>query len=145
MISGAFIGSGVMLIFSGGIVFLVDIYLEGSASALAANTMIRSLAACGLPLAAPSLYQNLGVQWATSVLGFIALALMPVPMLFFIYGARIRKLSKFVPNMPPGMGPGGPPVAGPPAQAVRSFGNKACCTDDTLTATPSTLPALEKV
>ena len=60
------------------------------------------------------MYRNLGVPWATSVLGFVALALMPVPLLFFVYGARIRKLSKFVPVMPPGMGPGGPMGAGPP-------------------------------
>lgn len=32
---------------------------------------------------------------AMSLLGFLTVALFPVPILFFIYGARIRKLSKF--------------------------------------------------
>jgi hypothetical protein len=64
------------------------------------------------------MYQNLGVQWATLVLGFIALGLMPVPLLFFIYGARIRKLSKFVPKPPHGTGPRSPPAGDPPAVAV---------------------------
>jgi DHA1 family multidrug resistance protein-like MFS transporter len=30
-----------------------------------------------------------------SLLGFLTVALFPVPILFFIYGARIRKKSKF--------------------------------------------------
>ena len=45
------------------------------------------------------MYQDLGVAWATSVLGFISVGLIPVPILFFIYGARIRKMSKFTPKM----------------------------------------------
>jgi hypothetical protein len=32
---------------------------------------------------------------AMSLLGFLTVALFPVPILFFIYGARIRKKSKF--------------------------------------------------
>jgi len=72
------------------------------------------------------MYRDLGVQWATSVLGFIALGLMPVPLLFFLYGEKIRKMSRFVPKLPPGgmgppgMGAGGPPGGGPPAKATPS-------------------------
>jgi hypothetical protein len=36
-----------MLIFTCGIAFIVDIYLTGSASALAANTFVRSISAAG--------------------------------------------------------------------------------------------------
>lgn len=88
------------------------------------------------------MYRNLGVQWATTVLGFVALALMPVPMMFFIYGARIRKLSKFVPKLPPGMGPGGPPGAGPPLVVVNDRSKESTLGSET---TPSTLAVSEKV
>ena len=84
-----------MLIFTNGIVYIIDIYLSSSASALAANTFIRSAAAAGLPLAAPSMYKNLGTAWATSLLGFLCVALVPAPFLFYRYGSRLRKGSKY--------------------------------------------------
>lgn len=43
-------------------------------------------------------YHTLGVDWATSLLAFIAVALFPVPILFYIYGSRIRKLSRYSPS-----------------------------------------------
>ena len=95
IISGFFIGSGVMLIFTNGIVFIVDIYLSTAASAMAANTCIRSAVAAGLPLAAPSMFETLGTPWASSLLGFLCLALVPAPFLFYKYGARLRQKSRF--------------------------------------------------
>lgn len=50
-----------------------------------------------VPLFASGMYHNLGINWATSLLGFLAVALLPVPFLFYRYGARIRKLSKYSP------------------------------------------------
>lgn len=98
IISGFFIGAGVMLIFTNGIVYIVDIYLQSSASALAANTFIRSAAAAGLPLAAPSMYTKLGTAWATSLLAFICLVLTPAPFLFYRYGEQLRSKSRFSPT-----------------------------------------------
>ena len=90
-----FLGAGIMLIFAVGIVYIVDIYLPVVASALAANTCMRSIVACGLPLAAPKMYENLGTRWATSLLGFLTLALAPAPFLFYRYGDQLRKNSRF--------------------------------------------------
>ncbi|KAK5073431.1 hypothetical protein LTR70_010212 [Exophiala xenobiotica] len=98
IISGFFIGSGVMLIFTNGITYLVDIYLQSAASAMAANTFVRSAAAAGLPLAAPTMYRRLGTAWATSLLGFLCVALIPAPFLFYKYGESLRKKSRFAPN-----------------------------------------------
>jgi len=44
------------------------------------------------------MYVNLGVPWASSLLGFLTLAMFPVPVLFFIYGKKIRALSKYSPT-----------------------------------------------
>ena len=44
---------------------------------------------------ATSMYEDLGVDWATSVIGFIAVGLIPFPLLFWIYGPKIRSWSKF--------------------------------------------------
>ena len=40
-------------------------------------------------------YEALGIGWATSLLGFLALAMIPIPFLFFKYGPTIRAKSKY--------------------------------------------------
>ena len=66
-----------------------------AASAIAAVTVLRSLVGALLPIAGPSLYKKLGLGWGNSLLGFIALALIPVPFAFLKYGERIRKDPRF--------------------------------------------------
>lgn len=95
VISAFFVGSGIMLIFTNGIAFIIDVYLSNAASAMAANTSVRSIVAAGLPLAGPSMYRNLGDQWATSTLGFICIALMPAPFVFYKYGETLRARSRY--------------------------------------------------
>lgn len=42
------------------------------------------------------MFHTLGTDWATSLLGFLCVALIPVPVCFYIYGKRLRSLSGFV-------------------------------------------------
>jgi hypothetical protein len=73
-----------------GATYLVDAYTVYAASVNAAATVFRSALGAVLPLAGNSMYNTLGVGWGTSVLGFIATAFIPVPLIFWIYGERIR-------------------------------------------------------
>ena len=41
------------------------------------------------------MYKNLGIHWASSLPGFLALACLPFPFLFYKYGASIRKKCKY--------------------------------------------------
>jgi hypothetical protein len=41
------------------------------------------------------MYRALGYQWASSLLGFIMLVMLPIPFLFFRYGKAIRARSSF--------------------------------------------------
>lgn len=41
-------------------------------------------------MAGLGLYNKIGFGWGDSLLGFIALALVPIPVLFSIYGERLR-------------------------------------------------------
>lgn len=70
--------------------YLVDAFTVYAASAVAANTVLRSLLGGLLPLAGLGLYNKIGFGWGDSLLGFIALALVPIPVLFSIYGERLR-------------------------------------------------------
>lgn len=81
-----------------GLNYIIDTYLMNANSGIAANTFLRSLAGGGFPLFATAMYNKLGVDWATSLLGFLCVALIPVPIAFFFYGEKLRKLSKFSPS-----------------------------------------------
>ncbi|KAI9034918.1 MFS transporter [Aspergillus affinis] len=98
VIAGVPIGLGILVIFMQGLNYLIDVYMMFANSAIAANTLVRSTLGGAFPLFATQMYQNLGVPWASSVLGFITVAMIPIPILFFIYGSRIRAMSKFSPK-----------------------------------------------
>ncbi|KAF2854547.1 MFS general substrate transporter [Plenodomus tracheiphilus IPT5] len=75
--------------------YLVDAFTIHAASAIAANTVLRSVFGALLPLAGLSMYDALGLGWGNSLLGFISLAFIPVPVLFKYYGERIRTNPRF--------------------------------------------------
>lgn len=62
---------------------------------MAANSALRSLFGAAFPLFTRQMYDNLGVQWASSVPAFLALACVPFPFLFFRYGSQIRMKCKY--------------------------------------------------
>jgi DHA1 family multidrug resistance protein-like MFS transporter len=100
VLSAALIGLGCMVPFWQGMSYLIDCYGFYSNSAIAVNTFIRSFFGAFFPLFTHAMYHNLGVPWATSLLGFICVVFLPVPVLFYIYGARIRAKSKWAPTAP---------------------------------------------
>lgn len=70
--------------------YLVDTFTIYAASALAANMVVRSIAGTVLPLAGLSMYKTLGIGWGNSLLGFIALAMLPVPFWIMVKGEWLR-------------------------------------------------------
>ncbi|KAF9481756.1 MFS polyamine transporter [Pholiota conissans] len=96
-ISTILVGTGISLIFMSFLSYLVDTYLMYAASALSANTVIRSAVAASFPLFTVQMFTNLGVNWACTLIGLLALLFVPAPFLFFKYGALIRTRSTFSP------------------------------------------------
>ncbi|EHK21769.1 uncharacterized protein TRIVIDRAFT_191922 [Trichoderma virens Gv29-8] len=84
-------GFGLLVVFSSITNYLIDSYLIFAASAIAANTVLRSLFGAAFPLFTPYMYQSLGIHWASSVPAFLSLACVPLPFIFYKYGAKIRK------------------------------------------------------
>ena len=95
VVAGVPIGCGIFMVFMPGQVYLMDIYMANAASALAGNAFVRAALACAFPLIATPMYSRLGVQWATSLLGFLCIALAPFPVVFYLYGKKIRAWSKY--------------------------------------------------
>ncbi|KAG6843826.1 hypothetical protein H0H87_012885 [Tephrocybe sp. NHM501043] len=96
-LSTILIGLSISMIFMSFLSYLVDTYLMYSASAFAANTVVRSAVAASFPLFTTQMFHNLGVNWAATLLALIALILAPSPFFFYRYGPRVRMRSKFAP------------------------------------------------
>ena len=83
-------GFGMIGIFMPIQTYLIDAFPNYAASAVAALTASRSLFGAILPLAAPAMYSKLGLGWGNSLLGFVAIAMIPAPALIYKYGKAIR-------------------------------------------------------
>ncbi|OJJ56743.1 hypothetical protein ASPSYDRAFT_80515 [Aspergillus sydowii CBS 593.65] len=76
--------------------YIVDTYAGSTvASAMSANSLARYALAAAFPLFTIQMYTKLGIGWASSLLGFISVALLPVPWLFFMAGPKLRGMSRF--------------------------------------------------
>ncbi|KAH7024834.1 major facilitator superfamily domain-containing protein [Microdochium trichocladiopsis] len=95
MIGSVLFGAGNILLFTGIFTFLVDAYPSCAASALAANSFVRNIFAAAFPLFGTQMYEAIGFQWASSLLAFLTVVMMPFPYIFFRHGSAIRKRSRF--------------------------------------------------
>jgi MFS family permease len=120
IIGSGLVGFGLLMIFMPSMAYLVDVFTMHAASAMAASTVLRSLAAATIPLSSQKstysqgfkhtdtpllnelwltfvalrlVYAAMGYGWGNSLLGFVGFALMPIPFLFIKYGERIRSRS----------------------------------------------------
>jgi len=102
--------------------FIVDAYLKEAATALSSNTIVRSLFGAGFPVSlfpifqlfssfadwfvivialqlfATQMYDKLNPRWASTLLGCIALVMIPIPVLFIRYGHILRMRSRYAPT-----------------------------------------------
>ncbi|EJU05858.1 MFS general substrate transporter [Dacryopinax primogenitus] len=92
------IGFGVVLIFLSLFNYIIDAYLMVAASALASSTVVRSAFGAGFPLFATQMFDKLNPRWASTLLGCIALLLIPIPFVLSAYGRTLRQRSKYAPT-----------------------------------------------
>lgn len=90
------IGFGTTAVIVGNANYLVDAYSKYAASALGAVGLVENISIAFLPLAASAMYTDLGFQWASSLLGFLSLALIATPCLILKWGRVIRSRSLFM-------------------------------------------------
>ena len=72
-----------------------DCYLFFAASALAGNTFLRSSFGAAFPLFARQMFEGMQIKWAATLLGCFSAAMIPVPILFYTFGKKIRSSSKY--------------------------------------------------
>lgn len=75
--------------------YLVDGFEQHAASAAAAGNLLRSLGGALLPLVGGPMFSVLGVGWECSVLALVAVMLIPMPILFYRHGGKLRRKQLF--------------------------------------------------
>lgn len=95
-ISLSFVGFGMFCATTAVTGYIMDAYAKYAASAIAGVAFLENLMAAFLPLATQSMYRSLGFQWASSLLGFVALVLSFIPLVLQSYGRTIREKSPFM-------------------------------------------------
>lgn len=93
--AGVPFGYGMVSVFIPLFIYLIDAYTIYAASVLAANSILRSVFGAVFPLFTTYMFEDLGLHWAASIPAFLALACVPLPFLFYIFGARIRSKCHF--------------------------------------------------
>ena len=89
------IGFGFFTIFQSALNYLIDTFQKYAASAIAANTFLRSALALAFPLFVDPMFAKLGVDWGISVFAFFSVLLIPIPYVFYKFGPRIRERGKY--------------------------------------------------
>jgi hypothetical protein len=123
---GVFLAASILLIFTSMLNYLTDTYLRFAASALAANTVARSLAGAAAPLFTRQMFTNLGVGPGASIVGGVACLLAPIPFIFIKYGGPIRERSKFAPT----------PTGAKPDDSADKEASSESSQDDSPSSTP---------
>ena len=100
LVGGALFGAGMFIEFLTLFNYLGMSFPRYVASVFGGNNLFRSILAGCFPLFAHALFGNLSTEkysvgWGCSVIGFIFLVMILIPVLFYIYGPKLRASSKF--------------------------------------------------
>ncbi|KXH34674.1 major facilitator superfamily transporter [Colletotrichum salicis] len=88
---------GNIMVYSSGALYIMNSYgsLHG-ASALSANSLLRYAGGGAFPLFTVQTFTSMGIGWASSLLGFVSVVLVPVPWVLYKYGSRIKAHSQYI-------------------------------------------------
>ncbi|CAO1627138.1 unnamed protein product [Parajaminaea phylloscopi] len=84
----------IYLLFQGILNYLAENYPRYMASVFASNDLMRAGVGGAFPLFSTAMFERLTVQGGCSLLGGIALLMLPLPFVLYWYGPRLRAASK---------------------------------------------------
>ncbi|KAI0360521.1 MFS general substrate transporter [Trametes cingulata] len=76
--------------------YTIAVYLPVVASALASSVFTRSIFGAVFPLFSNKMFDVLNPHWASTLVGCIALALVPIPLVLRRYGPALRAKSRYM-------------------------------------------------
>ncbi|PWY76281.1 MFS general substrate transporter [Aspergillus heteromorphus CBS 117.55] len=99
ILAGVCFGAGNTGVFIYATNYLAHSYGVYAASALAGNSVVRSILGGVLPLVGTYMYAGIGPNWSGTLLGLLEVAIIPIPFVFYKYGYRIRERSVLIRRM----------------------------------------------
>lgn len=99
ILAGMLFGAGNTGVFIYASNYLAHSYGVYAASAMAGNSVVRSVLGGVMPLVGTYLYAGLGPNWAGTLLGLLEVAIIPIPIIFYKYGYKIRQKSALIAQM----------------------------------------------
>lgn len=99
ILAGVVFGAGNTGVFIYATNFLANSYGMYAASAMAGNSVIRSVMGGVMPIVGTYLYAGLGPNWAGTLLGLLEVVIIPIPFVFYKYGHKIRRKSALIVRM----------------------------------------------
>jgi MFS family permease len=90
------VGAGSVVVVAGLADYIVDAYSQYAGSVMACFVLGENTFSAFLPLAAMSMYNTLGFQWASTLLAFISLSLVLAPIAFIVWGRKVREKSPYM-------------------------------------------------
>jgi len=94
IIASALFPMGAVLLFNALLLYQGDTYPKYVGSVLAGNDLVRGVFGASFPLFATAMFRRLHIDWGCSLLGFLSLLFVPIPILFWRYGKTLRLASK---------------------------------------------------
>lgn len=94
-LASAFVGFGLQLVFMSGLIYIGDVYRAHIVPAISIHVTFRSIFSASFPLWTRAMYDALGVSWMATALAGFSLLMVPFPLLFFVYGSKIRSWSTY--------------------------------------------------
>ncbi|GFF29543.1 uncharacterized transporter mfs2 [Aspergillus udagawae] len=99
ILAGVLFGAGNTGVFIYASNYLTQSYGVYAASAMAGNSVIRSILGGVLPLVGSYMYAGIGPNWSGTLLGLLEVAIIPIPFVFYKYGYKIRRKSVLIMRM----------------------------------------------
>ncbi|KAK3936569.1 vitamin b6 transporter bsu1 [Diplogelasinospora grovesii] len=100
VVAGAVLGFCDPLLWLAMLNYIADSYTNVAASAIAAFLIPSFLIAAALVHAGLAMFDNMTVEWAVALLGFISLGLVVLVHVLYFFGPWLRKQSKLATNRP---------------------------------------------
>lgn len=99
ILAGVAFGAGNTGVFIYASNYLAYSYGVYAASAMAGNSVVRSILGGVLPLVGSYMYAGIGPNWSGTLLGLLEVAIIPIPVVFYKYGYKIREKSALISKM----------------------------------------------
>ncbi|KAF9892765.1 hypothetical protein FE257_001167 [Aspergillus nanangensis] len=99
ILAGVLFGAGNTGVFIYASNYLAYSYGVYAASAMAGNSVVRSVLGGVLPLVGTYLYAGIGPNWSGTLLGLLEVIIIPIPVVFYKYGYKIREKSTLISQM----------------------------------------------